>query len=78
MWRIPAPGFLMTAGFYLVQKIVYYIVARGMAGVDMQVDLPHAFGAAAANGFLAIVLFSLLDKASSARSLYQYPVCRGT
>jgi len=58
----PGSRLLMTAGFYLVQKVVYYLVARGMAGMEMQLDLPHAFGAALANGFLAIVMFSLLDK----------------
>jgi hypothetical protein len=52
----------MATGFYLVQKVVYYMVARGMARMDLQLDLPHALGAAVANGFLAIVLFSLLDK----------------
>jgi hypothetical protein len=30
--------------------------------MEMPLDLPHAFGAALANGFLAIVLFALLDK----------------
>ena len=29
---------------------------------EMALDLPHAFGAALANGFLAIVLFAMLDK----------------
>jgi rod shape-determining protein MreD len=58
----PGSRLLMTAGFYLVQKVVYYSVARGMARMDLQFDLPHILGAALANGFLAIVMFSLLDK----------------
>jgi rod shape-determining protein MreD len=58
----PGSRLLMATGFYLVQKVVYYMVARGMARMDLQLDLPHALGAAVANGFLAIVLFSLLDK----------------
>lgn len=58
----PGSRLLMATGFYLVQKIVYFVVARGMAGMEMPLDLPHAFGAALANGFLAIVLFALLDK----------------
>jgi len=58
----PGSRLLMATGFYLVQKIVYFVVARGMAGMEMSLDLPHAFGAALANGFLAIVLFAVLDK----------------
>ena len=58
----PGSRLLMATGFYLVQKVVYYIVARGMAGMEAPLDLPHALGAAVANGFLAIVLFSMLDK----------------
>ena len=30
--------------------------------MEAPLDLPHALGAAIANGFLAIVLFSMLDK----------------
>ena len=58
----PGSRLLMTAGFYIVQKVVYYAVARSMARMDLQLDLPHILGAALANGFLAIVMFSLLDK----------------
>ena len=58
----PGSRLLMTAGFYIVQKVVYYTVARSMARMDLQLDLPHILGAAVANGFLAIVMFSLLDK----------------
>ena len=58
----PGSRLLMATGFYLVQKVVYFLVARGMAGMDLPLDLPHAFGAAIANGFLAIVLFAMLDK----------------
>src|SRR5438045_8512694 len=51
----PGSRLLMATGFYLVQKVVYYIVARGMAGMEAPLDLPHALGAAVANGFLDIV-----------------------
>ena len=58
----PGSRLLMATGFYLVQKVVYYLVSRGMAGMETPLDLSHSLGAAVANGFLAIVLFSLLDK----------------
>jgi rod shape-determining protein MreD len=58
----PITRFLLTSGFYLLQRTLYLIVQRGLVGENPSSDWLYHLGAALANGLLAIVVFSLLDR----------------
>lgn len=54
--------FLATIFFYLVHKIVYIIVARGMVQLSLRWSWSHELLASVANAFLAVLLFAVLDR----------------
>jgi len=41
---------------------VYFMIARGMVGLNLHWSWPHELGSAFANAALAVVLFALLDR----------------
>ncbi|HTC96047.1 MAG TPA: rod shape-determining protein MreD [Terriglobales bacterium] len=58
----PGSRFLITVGFYMIHRIVYVLVQRGMVLQDVPANWLHSIGAALANGLLAIVVFAVLDR----------------
>ena len=54
--------FLGTVFFYLVHQIIYFVVARGMVQLDLHWSWSHESLASLANGFLAVLLFAVLDR----------------
>lgn|SRR5579859_326064 len=58
----PGSRFLITVGFYMIHRIAYVLVQRGMVLQDVPANWLHSIGAALANGLLAIVVFAALDR----------------
>ena len=58
----PGARLLMTSSFYLVHRLVYVVVARGMAGSRTEFGILHELVAALANGLLGVVVFAFLDR----------------
>jgi len=58
----PGSRLLLVSGFYLLQRVVYLVVERGLVRDQVSVEWLHSLGAAFANGLLAIAVFSLLDR----------------
>jgi rod shape-determining protein MreD len=54
--------FLVTLFFYMAHEIVYFTVARYLLKLALQWSWLHELGSALANAFLAVVLFTLLDR----------------
>ena len=52
----------MTFAFYQLHQVVYFAVVRGMMGQPLEWRWGHELMAGAANGLLAIVLFTALDR----------------
>ena len=53
---------LVTVGFYIIHKVLYFTIARGLVGLDLHWQWPHELIAAAANGLLGVFLFAVMDK----------------
>lgn len=58
----PGSRLLMTFGFYLLHQAIYFTVARGLVGLDLEWRWGFFLGAALVNGLLAIALFAALDR----------------
>ena len=58
----PGSRLLLTTAFYLLHQGVYFVVARGLALETIAWRWGHTALLAVANGLLALVLFSLLDR----------------
>jgi rod shape-determining protein MreD len=58
----PGSRLLITFVFYLLHRVVYLIVQRGLVQENVPGQWLHHLGAALANGLLAIVLFAVLDR----------------
>jgi rod shape-determining protein MreD len=54
--------FLLTMFFYAVHEVVYFTIARGLAGLRMAWTWPHEFWSCLANALLGVVVFMLLDR----------------
>ncbi len=52
----------MTFGFYLLHQIIYFAVARGLAGEALTWRWGHQVIAALANAALGLVLYTVLDR----------------
>ena len=52
----------MTFAFYQLHQLVYFAVVRGMMGQPLEWRWGHELMAGAANGLLAVVLFTALDR----------------
>jgi rod shape-determining protein MreD len=53
---------LLTLVFYVVHEVVYFTVARGLVGLQMEWSWPHELLSALANAALGVLLFALLDR----------------
>jgi rod shape-determining protein MreD len=58
----PGSRLIMTFSFYLVHQGIYHLIARNMARMPVSWHWGQELGAAFANAFLAVVLFTLLDR----------------
>src|SRR5262249_10053262 len=58
----PGSRLILTFGFYLLHRLVYLLVQRGLVQEDVSAQWLHHLGAALANGLLAIIVFSILDR----------------
>jgi len=58
----PVSRLLLTSGFYLLHRVVYLGVQRGLVAESVDGEWLHHLGAALANGLLAIAVFSMLDR----------------
>ena len=56
----PATRLLMTFGFYLLHQVIYFAVARGLAGELLYWRWGHQAIAGVANALLGLVLYKLL------------------
>jgi rod shape-determining protein MreD len=54
--------FLLTIFFFGVHEIVYFSIARGLAGLHMAWTWPHEFWSCLANATLGVLIFMLLDR----------------
>jgi rod shape-determining protein MreD len=53
---------LVTVGFYIIHKVLYFTIARGLVGLDLHWSWPHELVAAVANAVLGVFLFALMDR----------------
>jgi rod shape-determining protein MreD len=58
----PGSRFLMTFGFWFVHQFVYYTINLALVNVRDSWNWGHILLTAFSNGFLAIVLFTLMDR----------------
>lgn len=58
----PGSRLILTFGFYLLHRLIYVLVQRGLVQQEVSPQWLHHVGAAVANGLLAIVVFSVLDR----------------
>lgn len=58
----PGSRLLVTFGFYLLHQIIYFAVARGLAGQELYWRWGHEAIAAVANALLGLLLFTALDR----------------
>ncbi len=52
----------MTMCFCLLHGLIYFAVMRGMVAQPVAWRWVHEVGSAFANGLLAVILFTILDK----------------
>ena len=48
--------------FYAVHEVVYFMIARGMVGLQMAWSWPHEVLSGGANALLGVLIFMLLDR----------------
>ncbi|HEV2112996.1 MAG TPA: rod shape-determining protein MreD [Terriglobales bacterium] len=58
----PGSRLILTFAFYMLHRLVYLLVQRGLVEQSLPGEWLHALGAALANGLLAIFLFTVLDR----------------
>jgi rod shape-determining protein MreD len=58
----PGSRLIMTFAFYLLHQGTYHLIARNMVRMPVDWNWGHELGAAFANAFLAVILFTLLDR----------------
>ena len=58
----PGSRFLMTFGFYLLHQFIYAVIDVALVGESEPWRWTHILVGALLNGFLAVVLFALLDR----------------
>lgn len=58
----PGSRMLVTFGFYLLHQVIYFAVARGLAGEVMFWRWGHQAIAAVANAALGLLLYTALDR----------------
>jgi rod shape-determining protein MreD len=58
----PGSRLILTFGFYMLHRLIYVLVLRGLVQEEISPQWLHHLGSALANGLLAIVVFSILDR----------------
>lgn len=58
----PGSRFLMTFAFFVIHQIIYFSIARGMAGQSLGWHWGQQVAYGVANSLMAVFLFALLDK----------------
>lgn len=58
----PGSRMLMTFVFYLAHQLLFFLIARGMAGEVLELRWGHLILAAVANAVLAVPVFAILDR----------------
>lgn len=58
----PGSRLLMTFVFYLIHQVIFFLVAHGLAGDTSEIRWTHTLILAGVNGFVAIPVFSILDR----------------
>src|SRR5258708_23774892 len=53
---------LITVAFYIINKVLYFTVARGLLSQDVHWSWPHELINAVVNGLLGVFLFAAMDK----------------
>ena len=53
---------LITTGFYVVHEFLYFLIARGLVGLDLHWSWRHELISAVANAVLGVFLFALMDR----------------
>lgn len=53
---------LVTTGFYVAHQVIYFTVVRALVGLNLHWSWQRELGAAAANAFLAVLVFALMDR----------------
>jgi rod shape-determining protein MreD len=53
---------LITVAFYIIHKVLYFTIARGLVGLDLRWSWPHELIAAVGNALLGVFLFALMDR----------------
>jgi rod shape-determining protein MreD len=54
--------FLLTICFFGIHEIVYFTIARGLAGMHIVWSWPHELISGVANALLGVLVFMLLDR----------------
>jgi rod shape-determining protein MreD len=54
--------FLLTIFFYGLHEVVYFMIARGLAGLHMLWSWPHELLSGVSNALLGVLVFMLLDR----------------
>ncbi len=58
----PGSRFLMVFVFYVIQQVIYFLTAHGLAEMDLQWRWGHLLYAGLLNAFLAVLVFFILDR----------------
>lgn len=58
----PGSRFLMTFAFYVLHQSLYYLIARGLANLVIDLRWVHLLICAVINAVVGVAIFSLLDR----------------
>jgi rod shape-determining protein MreD len=59
----PGTRLLMTFSFYVIHQVIFFLIARGLAGdMSSQLRWPHIVILGVFNGLVAIPVFAILDR----------------
>jgi len=58
----PGSRLLLTFCFYILHQLIFFAVARGLVGTNLQWIWMHEIRGAIANSIVAVVLFYVLDR----------------
>lgn len=53
---------LVTVGFYIVDQVLYFTIARGLVGLNLHWSWTHELIGAVANALLGVFLFAVMDR----------------
>ncbi len=53
---------LVVTGFYVVHEFLYFLIARGLVGLDLHWSWSHELISAIANALFGVFLFAVMDR----------------